>query len=92
MRVQASCVGAERDVKQPLDDDTTAHKRTAMNLPSCRPKHARAPRPHAHTHACAPVKEMSVWPSMEILLSSYRQMSLPRPQWPAREAASLEMP
>ena len=33
-----------------------------------------------------------VWPSMEMRLSSYRQMSLPRPQWPAREAASAEMP
>ena len=38
------------------------------------------------------VKEMEVSPSMEILLSSYRAISLPRPQWPAREEASLEMP
>jgi hypothetical protein len=38
------------------------------------------------------VKEMSVRPSMEIELSSYRAMSLPRPQWPARETASWEMP
>lgn len=30
---------------------------------------------------------MSVLPSMEILLSSYSTISLPRPQWPAREEA-----
>ena len=62
--------------------------RSVLPSATCCTCHPRAAK-RADTSS---VNEMSVWPSIEILLSSYMTMSLPSPQCPARDAASVEMP